>query len=454
MRPRGHILIAAALGAALNPLNSTMIAVALPAMRADFSADPSTVTLLVVTGYLIATLVCQMPAGSVADRIGHGRALSWGRWIFAAGAAAGAFAPTLSAVVAGRLLMAAGGSLMVPTSMALVRVGVAAERRARAFGTLGAVMGVAAAIGPALGSWLTPLLGWRWLFAINLPVIAVSWALQPPLADSDGQPGAARVRFDWWGSALTAVTLVAFTMATRAHGQDMVVALSVGGAALAALLFIENRVPAPVIDLELFGKGPFVAAAGVIGFQNLAMYSLLVLIPFLFGASAGSSVGLAIMAMTGAMALTSPFGGRLADRVGARLVIVAGGLIGAAGVVAIERLGSAPQPFDLGLRLLLVGLALGLSTGPAQAAGLTAVAAEKSALGSATMSMVRYVGSIAGTVILGFALAVGTDSAARRDVAMWIFAGAFLASAVLGGFLSSTRKGAAPVNAAMIERSA
>ena len=65
---KGHPLIAAALGAALNPLNSTMVAVALPAISRDFGADASRVTLFVVTGYLIATLVCQMPAGSIADR--------------------------------------------------------------------------------------------------------------------------------------------------------------------------------------------------------------------------------------------------------------------------------------------------------------------------------------------------------------------------------------------------
>ena len=161
MPRRGHILVAAALGASLNPLNSTMIAVALPAIGATFSAQPSTVTLLVVTGYLIATLVCQMPAGSIADRVGHVRTLTWGRWIFAAGAAAGAFAPALWMVVLGRLLMAAGGSLMVPTSMALVRIMVPPDRRARTFGMLGAVMGVAAAVGPALGSWVAPVLGPR-----------------------------------------------------------------------------------------------------------------------------------------------------------------------------------------------------------------------------------------------------------------------------------------------------
>jgi len=453
MRPRGHILTAAALGAALNPLNSTMIAVALPAIRSDFSADPSTVTLLVVTGYLIATLVCQMPAGSVADRVGHGRALSWGRWIFAAGAAAGAFAPTLSAVVIGRFLMAAGGSLMVPTSMALVRVGVAPERRARAFGTLGAVMGAAAAIGPALGSWLAPVLGWRWLFAINLPVIAASWALQPAIVSTQ-RPSGTRAPFDWWGSALTASALVALTMATRAQGLSILAAAAVCVASLVALLLVERRAPAPVLDLALFRQVPFVAAAGVIGLQNLAMYSLLILIPFLFGGAQGASVGVAIMAMTATMALTSPVGGRLAERFGARLLIVVGGLIGMTGVVAIERLGSNASPFDIGLRLLLVGLALGLCIGPAQAAGLTVVAAEKSALGSATMSMVRYLGSIAGTIILGFALATKANGAARVDTALWIFAAAFLASSLLGALLPVRQAAADRASAPLVERSA
>src|SRR5688500_20353955 len=103
---RGSVLASAALGAALTPLNSTMVAVALPALSAEFGAPAAAVTVLVVTGYLVATLVCQMPAGSIADRLGYARALTWGRWMFLAGAVVGALAPTLGAVVGGRLLMA------------------------------------------------------------------------------------------------------------------------------------------------------------------------------------------------------------------------------------------------------------------------------------------------------------------------------------------------------------
>jgi MFS family permease len=457
VRRRGHILIAAALGATLNPLNSTMVAVALPAISRDFGAEASSVTLLVVTVYLIATLVCQMPAGSIADRSGYPRALTWGRWIFAAGAAAGAFAPTLSVVVVGRVLMAAGGALMVPTSMALVRVAIPVERRSRAFGTLGAVMGGAAAIGPALGGWITPLFGWRWLFAINLPVLLASWIIQGPvdekrpspeasasLAAAEGRGGvraaseeSGQRAFDWAGSLLIGSALVLLTMATRAHGRALYVIASVGVATIVTLLVVERRVTAPVLDLDLFARPVFAAGAGVVATQNLAMYSLLIMVPFLVGASAGSGVGLAIVAMTATMALMSPFGGWLAEHVGARPVVFTGGLAGALGVFAIVRLGASAQPHDVGVRLLLVGLGLGLSTGPSQAAGLTAVSAEKSGLASATLAMMRYVGSIAGTVILGFALAAGPDVAARHRAALWIFAGAFLVSALFGLVLPS-----------------
>ena len=130
---RGSVLASAALGAALTPLNSTMVAVALPALGMEFNAPAATVTLFVITGYLVATIVAQMPAGTIADRAGYARALTWGRWTFGVGAATGMLAPSLPIVTVGRLLMAAGGALIIPTAMALVRIASPPERRSRAY---------------------------------------------------------------------------------------------------------------------------------------------------------------------------------------------------------------------------------------------------------------------------------------------------------------------------------
>jgi MFS family permease len=385
-RSAGRVIASAGIGAALNPLNSTMVVVALPAISAEFGAAASSVTLLVVTGYLVVTLFAQMPAGSIADRIGYGRALTWGRWLFLAGAISGAMAPRLGAVVAGRVLMAVGGSLIIPTAMALLRVTVPAERRARAFGSMGAVLSGAAAIGPALGAWTVTHFGWRSLFLINLPLLLVSWLLQPPLG-GDVRPAQVR-QFHW----------------------------------------------REVLPVSLFHESAFSAAAGIIALQNLAMYSLLVQIPFLFGSASGlnSGLGLAIIAMTATMALTSPVGGWLVEWVGTRTVVVSGGLLGALGVLLVSRLPLTASPFDIGARLLLVGVGIGLSTGPSQAVALTSVPLHQSGIASATISMMRYVGSVVGTAILGFAFAGGAESASWQHVALWVFSGAFVLSAALG----------------------
>jgi EmrB/QacA subfamily drug resistance transporter len=440
VKPTGRVLAASAVAAGLTPLNSTMIAVALPAMSAEFATPAASVTVWVVTAYLIATIVCQMPAGGVADRIGYARTLTVGRWMFAAGAAAATFAPSLAFVIAGRLCMALGGALMIPTAMALLRVAVPEERRPRAFGAMGAVMGGAAALGPALGGLLIARASWRVLFLVNVPLTLLSWLLQPK--DFGPAPPPRRTgAFDWRGSVLLGTSLVLFVLATRL-GAPLSWASAAGALALFVALVVQaRRAPAPVVDFTLFREPAFVAGAAIIALQNLAMYALLVQVPFLFSEGAGESrLGLAIMGMTASMAVMSPVGGRLAERIGSRPTVVIGGLAGAVGIALIVQLDPAAPATEIGMRLLLVGLGLGLSTGPSQAAALSAIEPERSGMASAALSTLRYIGAVAGTAILGLALgAGGGDTLARQHAALWVFAGAFVLSALSGLGFRRTR---------------
>jgi MFS family permease len=377
----GRVMAAVAIAAGLTPLNSTMIAVALPSISGEFNAPASSVTVWVVTAYLVATILCQMPAGTLADRLGYQRTLALGRWMFAAGAAAAFFAPVLALVIAGRLLMAAGGALMVPTAMALLRVSVPAERRARAFGAMGAVMAGAAALGPALGGLMIARFSWRVLFLVNLPLTLLSWAMQPKVFVADPPRGGASRLFDF----------------------------------------------------SLFQRRVFVAGASVIALQNLAMYALLIMVPFLFAASTSQSeLGVAVMAMTLTMAVMSPVGGLLAERIGTPAIVTTGGVLGAAGIFLLAQLPAGASVMQIAARLLVVGLAIGLSTGPAQAAALTAIEPERSGRASAAMSTLRYLGAVAGTMILSAALGDGAGSVAEQHTALWIFASAFGVSAVSG----------------------
>ena len=413
-----------------------MVAVALPALSDHFASPAASVTVTVVTGYLIATLVLSVPAGSIADRIGYARALTWGRWLFAAGAVLGGVALSLGHVVLGRLLMAAGGALINPTAMALLRVSMPPEKRARAFGIMGAVMGGAAAVGPALGAWLTDAVGWRSLFLVNLPLLIASWLLQPAnppaLEQRESRP------FDWPGSVLIGAALLAVTFSTRAAAPAAYWLAAAGAACFVALVLHERRVAAPVLNLSFFQNRGFVAGAGVIATQNLAMYSLLIQVPFLFGdGRTDSRLGLAIIAMTFTMAAISPLGGWLVEWAGVRLVVAAGGVLATLGVVGLARLAASAPPAEIGTRLLLVGLGLGLSTGPANASAISAVPAHQSAMASATVSMLRYLGAIGGTVILSVTLASGPAGEGRPALAIWIFAGALVVSTILGLVLPS-----------------
>jgi predicted MFS family arabinose efflux permease len=227
---------------------------------------------------------------------------------------------------------------------------------------------------------MTDHFGWRSLFVINVPLLLLSWLLQPPVGDERALSGG------------------------RQFGY-----------------------------LSLFRNRAFLTGAGVISTQNMAMYSLLIQVPFLFGGADGTSsgLGLAIIAMTLTMAATSPLGGWLVEWIGVKVVVSAGGIIAALGVTALAGLPAASAPRQVGMRLLLVGLGLGLSTGPANAAAITAVPQEQSAVASATVSMMRYAGAITGTLILS--VAFGRDGAAAR--ALWIFVAALLVSAVLGAML-------------------
>lgn len=395
--PRGRLLAAVAIAAALTPLNSTMIAIALPAISADLQVAAAAVTAWVVTGYLVAVMLCQIPAGTVADRIGYARALDTGRWLFTLGSAAGVLAPSLPVVVAGRLLMAVGGALMVPTAMALLRVAVPAARRPSAFGAMGAVMGTAAALGPALGGSFTARFGWRSLFLINVPLLLASWLLQP--------------------RGLSAA---------RPPRRD-------GG---------------PLIDLHFLRIPVYAAGAGVIALQNLAMYALLFQVPFLYAASAmagESRLGVVMMAMTATMAVASPLGGRLAESLGARRVVIVGGLTGAMGIASLTQLAMSGSLGSLAFGLLLVGLGLGLSTGPSQAASLSAVDQRHSAMAAALVSMSRYAGGVAGTAILSAALAGGAGGPARHTFALWCFTAAFVLSAACALALPSRLHPQSPI---------
>ncbi len=416
-----RLLAGMALAAALTPLNSTMIAVALPEIGEAFDASAAALTLWLVTFYLIVALVCQSPAGRLGDSLGRRWSMSVGRWMFVASAAIAIVAPTLAALTVARVLMAAAGALMVPTAMVVLRNSIAPERRARAFGMVTAVMAGAAAVGPAIGGVLTDLFGWHSVFLVNLPLVAISWALQAGLnvdaLGGGGRPGALK-NFDWAGSLLLGLALAAAVLGMRETGSGAVSLLAFAVVVLAAFLYWERRHPAPVIDLELFLRPRFAAGAAIIGLQNLSLYATLFTLPFLltlFGSEGRSSVGAAMVSLPLSSVLLAPLGGLLAERIGTRVTAMIGLGTAAVGVALMAGVGELESLVAAAWRLFLVGGGIGLAIGPTQAGALGAVHRHESGMAAAALSTVRYFGGAVGIAILSVLLAATPDSAGLDD---------------------------------------
>ncbi len=438
-------LVAACLAASLMPLNSTMIAVAVPDIARDVGHDPGTVTQALVATYLVAAIALQSPGGKLGDRIGPWRTFALGQVLLACGAAAGFLAPTLWLLTASRVLMAAGGAIVVPATLALLRTELPAARRGRAFGVFGSVMSLAAGIGPLVGGELVRLFGWPSIFLANIPVLGLSAVL----AASARRVATPRhpTRFDWLGAVLLAAALACLVSGTEVQGGQAWALVGVGAALLVPFVVVARRASDPVVTFRLFRNVRFAAGTMVIALLNLVMYALLFEIPLvlarIFGLSAEDTGRILVFLML-AMVVTSAAAGRLVDRFGSLPLGIAGTVLCLGGVVmlwadALTSVG-AVRP-----ALVLLGVGIGLANPAAQNASLAGIARRESGMAAGVSSTMRYLGGIVGVAVLGRVLDVSGPPAAilrEHHLLLMIFAGVLVVAVVCAALLGERRRAA------------
>ena len=435
------------------PLGSTLIAVALPSIGLGISTDLVLITGLLVTGYLVVNVVCQGPAGKISDLVGHSRVLWAGIGLYVIGSACGLIAQGVTLLFISRCLMAAAGALVVPATLALLRLHVPAERRGRIFGLYGATMGIAAAGGPALGGELVSLFGWRAVFLANLPFLALSSLLlyafplpprkthpQRTLKDLTGS-------LDFLGIGLLALSLTFLIVASKMAGMAFGALLLASAVAGAGFVFWEARAKAPIFDPHLFSLPAFTAGTLMIALQNFAMYGLLFQLPQFFSVFRGTEpreIGYMLFVMMVGMVVAAPLGGQLTDRIGARRAALIGALLLLVGVAQLWRLNGFETPGDAIAALVVFGLGLGFCNAPAQAASMGAVEPGQAGMAAGVSSTMRYLGAIFSILVLGAVL--GNDdtvSVARHDIMIRLFTVAVFLSALLSRNLPDAAKPAA-----------
>jgi EmrB/QacA subfamily drug resistance transporter len=419
LRREWLILVTVGLGTMLAPLNSTMIAVALPQIMDRLRVDVSSAGWL-ATAYLIAMASLQPVTGKIGDRLGRRWLILGGLLYFGAASTGAALSTSLPMLLFFRVQQGIAGAVALPNGMALMREIVPAGRRASRFGLLGALIALAAAGGPPLGGLLVEVLGWQSIFYVNVlfivPALILGWSVLPSRPPGPRDRG---VPFDLVGALLLSLLLIGLAwLLTQSRRGEVLVGLlpgSIGMLSVAAFfLWWELRHSDPVLQPRFFTRRAFAAATSAISLSNLAMYSTLFSFPILLSGQAGWTdlrIGLLLTAMSAAMVLFAPLGGRLADRFGRRWPTVAGLVLLSAGLLLLRltwRIGpevaTAPALPLLLVGLGLIGVGVGLASAGLQTSAVEAVEPHEAGVASGVFSTSRYLGSIVGTSALAVLL--------------------------------------------------
>src|SRR5680860_454438 len=284
--PSHRLLLAAiAIGTMLAPLNSTMIAVALPDIQQAFDVSVTATTWLVLL-YLVTMAIGQPIAGRMGDVYGRRTLYPFGLGLFAVASLGCAFAPSLPWLIVFRTLQALAGALTLPNGVAMIRDALPAERRGMAYGIIGLAAATAAASGPPIGGALVHAFGWSAIFWANVPIIGVALLLSMNILPRRLPVSGGKSPFDPLGTVLFAMSLGAIiSIPTILNADRWAVSILAGViSVVAGWLFVRRELttPSPVIDVRLFRQPAFAAPCASVFLSNTVMYTTLLAMP-LFG---------------------------------------------------------------------------------------------------------------------------------------------------------------------------
>ena len=389
---------AVGLGSFTGVMSMGMINVALPTIAGHFETDLPTVQWVVIAQTLTVSALL-LPMGRLSDMVGRKRVYIAGLLLLMIAAVLAASSTSVLMLVATRVIQGTGAAMTQGVGMAMVTSIFPEEERGKGLGTHMSVIGAGGMAGPVIGGLLVSVLGWRWVFLVNLPMAAIALIGAMLLVDSKLFFRERRgTRFDWPGAALSTAALVTFLMLMtngyRLGWTSPLILLAAAAliALVAAFIAWELRAPAPMLDLGLFRRRVFSLGVSASFMSFLSTGSIRFIMPFYLQGVLGynpGQVGLIMLPTAITMTIMGPIAGRLSDRYGYRAFNVAGLLIASAGIFTISRVSeTTPLPVIIGA-LVVQSAGTGLFGSPNSASIFSAAEGNRHGVVSALLSLVR-----------------------------------------------------------------
>lgn len=327
---RRRMLFGVGIASFLGCIDFTVVNTAIPLIQTGLHADVAH-SQWIVTSFLIALCSSMVIAGRLADRYGRRRLLYIGMGLFGLSSLGAGLASHIAVLIAFRFLQGTACAALYTASAAMVSNAFPEDQRGRAMGILFGVNGMGLAVGPIVGGVLATAGGWRSIFLVNIPLIALCYLIC--LRNAQESRSQERVDLDWPGLFLLVPGLTALVLGL-VKGIDWgwtamptLAAFAASAVLLAALARWERTVRAPLIDIASFANKRFMVAAiatSGLAFFYCAAFFLMPQYLHIIERQDALMIGTMLLPTTVTMALASPPVGRLADRLGPVPLLLAG----------------------------------------------------------------------------------------------------------------------------------
>jgi EmrB/QacA subfamily drug resistance transporter len=451
--------VAAILGSTIVFVDSTVVNVALPAIKRDLGGGLA-LQQWVVDAYLLTLGSLILVGGSLGDLFGERRVFSLGVAAFGVTSLLCAVAPDGNTLIVARGMQGVAGALLTPSALAAITAAFSGEERGAAIGSWTAWTGIAFVIGPLFGGWLVQAASWRAIFLINVPIAVATIALVY-VALPARERGRAHARVDVVGGVLCVLGLGGPVFALieqprRGWGDPLILGTFFGGLAILALFVLwERRARQPMLPLSLFARRNFTFAnietLSVYGGLSTLTFFLVLFLQQLCGYSPIES-GLALVPVTLVMFVLSRRVGAWSMRYGPRLFMGVGPLVAALGLLPFVWLDPGFS-YWIGLLPALLVFSLGLSmiVAPLTATVLADAGESDAGIASGVNNAVARIAGLLAIAVVGVAVAGPGNSLDLHGfhLAMAITAALVAAGGVigLGGIRNLGRGERAPVEA-------
>ncbi len=418
-------------------LDNLVVSTALPVIRVHLHAGLSGLE-WTVNAYTLTFAVLLLSAAAIGERFGRRRIFVLGIAVFTAASAVAALAPNISVLVFARAVQGAGGAMIMPLSLTLLSAAVPPERRNVALGIWGAIGGGAVALGPLVGGAVTSGWSWQYIFWLNVPVgivlIPLAWW---KLSESRGVAS----RLDLVGVGLVSAGLFGVVLGLvrgNSHGwtsTSVLASFVVGAAALAGFLAWELRSSHPMLDIRLFRHRGFASVNVTAMLFSFGMFgSIFFLTQFLQTVQGLSplAAGVRVLPWTAMPMLLAPVVGTLAERWGAKPLVVAGLTLQATGLAWLAYVTTPTTPYaDLVVPFIICGMGMTLFFVPLASLVLSAVPKSLEGVASGANSAFRELGGVLGIAVLGSIFSSNGGYASGQDYVSGLTPAVYAGAAVV-----------------------